>query len=753
MKKFEPKNDLCFWYRKPAKKYWDGLPMGTGRFFGMLHGSETKQILTFNEETFWTGRPYNPTEAKSPEITNKVKQLIAENKLYQADEYSKHMIGVPNMVQMYQPLASLNVHIKTAGRAKNYIRCLDMENALITTGFLSDGISYTTETFASFPHQVIVHRIGNSANHIELLLNFDCLHTEKTITFNGFEYSLACRPSSIVDEGLFDKKTEMGNLLRAMLTVKIGGEDVRIAKTENGIQVSGKEIILYLAAATNYVSGKDCSADEKMRVSAYLSNLSGYDSVKKAHLEDYGRLFNKVEIQIGKPGKSLDTTTRLMLQRAGLTDLPFIAQYFQFGRYITLCGAREGTLAFNNHNPWLDNLKGKWHGRWTLNINLQECYWYIDSAGLSPLFDSLLAFIEALSESGKVTAKQLYGAGGWVCHHGTDIWFNTAPTDYNATHSVYPTANAWLCYHLFEHFEYTLDKAYLKRALPVMEGAAEFLKPMLIEKDGFSLMALSHSPENSFKFEGKKTSLSMGCYHDTELIKSLFLNINKARKFLSLDEDEELAGIVKGLPPYKINSRGGLNEWYFDYPEYEKHHRHLSHLFAVYPYNDITPEKTPELAKAALKTIMLRGKYEKGWPAAWRINLLARLKQPEWAFKQLKIAVRSVSKHPSRMDSYKTPSYEGNQAIQGIGAGLVEMLMQSDGKTIKILPALSRKMQSGFVKGLRAKGGYETDIYWQKGRLEKAVIRAKNSGRITIETEKARKEITLEKGEIYVVTG
>jgi alpha-L-fucosidase 2 len=415
--------------------------------------------------------------------------------------------------------------------------------------------------------------------------------------------------------------------------------------------------------------------------------------------------------------------------RKGANNPAYEARYFQYGRYLMLAGARENTLAFNNHNMWLNDTDGRWRGRWTLNINIQECYWPVENTNLPCVNESLLLFVEQLAQAGARTAKEVYGFKGWCAHHGTDVWFNTAPTDGNPLHATYPVSGAWLMQQLYDHYLYHPDQEYLQRIYPLLKGATEFGLDLLVKDPvtGYMASCPASSPENTFiDDDGNPVSISIGSSGDTQILRNLLRNYVQAAGILNVDADlgQRAAEALAQLPPHQIGSFGQLQEWIYDFKEKEVTHRHLSHLFAAYPDDDITIRRTPELAEAVRVVLQRRGDINMGWSGAWKINQHARLEEPEAAYSILHKMQTDISIHPQEEDSQVTPSFEGNQAIQGITAGITEMLMQSHSSEISLLPALPAQWPTGAVEGLRARGGFDVDIAWANGLLSKAVIKA-----------------------------
>jgi len=754
-------DEMCWWYNKPATKYWEGLPIGTGRFAGMVSGKTSDEVIPFNDETLWTGGPYNPNNPNGPEILKNIRKYALEKDWVNADKEAEKLSSDPMSVQYYQPMGRLHIQFPghDEGRVEKYIRKLSMDSAMVTISYQLDGVDYKREVFASYPDQVIVMRLkSNKKGAIDINVWLSSLQPSATTYFEN---------DVIVIEGTTIENTENPYNLRILPAqmkwqskVKIlqeGGSLTRgSGENRNKIIVkNANAVTLILAGATNWKNWNDVSENEKDKCAEYISRASHYTypQLKERHLKDYLPLFHTCKIDLGKNRNSeLNTTQRMDRLRAGENDPLYISQYFQYGRYLLLAGARENTLAFSNHNIWLDDLEGRWRGRWTLNINIEECYWPVESTNLPDINESLLLFVENLAEAGARTAKELYGCRGWTAHHGTDIWFNTAPTDGNPQYATWPMGGAWLMQQLFDHYEYCCDTSYLKRIYPLLKGATEFFLDFLMTdpETGWLVTCPSTTPENSFVTDKEGIcSISMGTSMDNQLIRNLFRNCITACKVLNTDSElrQKLGDNLMKLPPHQVGRFGQLQEWLYDFKEAEPTHRHLSHLFAAYPDDDITLRKTPELAQAVGVVLERRGDINLGWSGAWKINLHARLEEPQSAYNILKNMLTEVSLHPRPEDSQITPSFEGNQAIQGVTAGITEMLMQSHSSEISLLPALPDEWKNGGIQGLVARGGYNITIFWNSGKLTRALIFSKFSNRCRIRT-KSNAKILLDGKEI-----
>ena len=764
-------DEMCWWYNTPATKYWEGLPIGTGRFAGMVPGKTADEVIPFNDETLWTGGPYNPNNPDGPEIIKNIRRFVLDKDWVAANNEAKKLSSMPVSVQYYQPMGRLNVQFPghDPGRVAKYTRKLSMDSALVTVSYQLEGVDYKREVFASYPDQVIVMRLTaskkgsiNISTWISSLQPSATTHLENdvivmdgtTIENTTNSYNLRILPAQMKWQSRLKIIQEGGSLTKDS---DVDGNKI-VVKNANSVT-------LILAGATNWKNWNDVSENEKEKCKVYISKAAQYSfsKLKERHIRDYFPLFHSCKIDLGKNENSnLTTSERMDKLRSGENDPLYISQYFQYGRYLLLAGARENTLAFNNHNIWLDDMEGRWRGRWTLNINIEECYWPVESTNLPNINESLLLFVENLAQAGARTAKELYGCRGWTAHHGTDIWFNTAPTDGDPQYATWPMGGAWLMEQLFEHYKYTRDTVYLKRIYPLLKGASEFFLDFLMTdpKTGWLVTCPSTTPENSFITDkGESCSVSMGTSMDNQIIRNLFRNCSMACKVLEKDGGmkQQLEDALTKLPPHQIGSFGQLQEWLYDFKELEPTHRHLSHLFAVYPDDDITLRKTPELAKAVNVVLERRGNINLGWSGAWKINLHARLEEPQLAYEVLKTMLTDVSIHPRAEDSRITPSFEGNQAIQGVTAGIAELLMQSHSSEISLLPALPKEWKDGGIQGLVARGAYNVTIFWHDGKLTRALIYPKFSSKCRIRTKvraaiySEGKEIKTERPELNVL--
>ena len=731
------KNEFLLWYDQPAHVWTEALPLGNGRLGAMVFGNPALEQIQLNEETLWAGRPNNNANPDGLIFIPKVRELVFAGKYLDAQTLAtEKVMSKTNHGMPYQTFGDLRLSFPGHARYSNYYRELSLDSARAIVRYNNDGVNFQREIITSFTDQVVIIRLtADKKSKITFNAIFTSPHQDVRILSEDNCISLSGISSN--HEGLRGQVRFQGRA-----AVKTNGG--KVTNVDGVLSVeNADEAILYISIGTNFINYKDITGNEIERAKGFLEKAmpKNYTQAKKEHVAFFKSYFDRSTLYLGD-NVSTETTDMRVQNFAKTNDAHLVATYYQFGRYLLICSSQPGGQPANLQGIWNDKLFPSWDSKYTVNINAEMNYWPAEVANLSELHEPLIQLIREVSESGKETAEIMYGANGWVLHHNTDIWRITGPLD-KAPSGMWPAGGAWLCRHLWERYLHTGNRAFLKDVYPILKGSAQFFDETMVYEPtkNWLVVCPSNSPENVHAGSDGKATTAGGCTIDNQLVFDLWNAVISASEILDTDKEfaAKLKNRLKEIPPMQIGKWGQLQEWMFDWDDPEDKHRHISHLYGLFPGNQISPFRTPELFDAARTSLIARGDPSTGWSMGWKVCLWARLLDGDHAYKliteQLTLVRNELKKggtYPNLFDAHPPFQIDGNF---GCAAGIVEMLMQSYDGFIYLLPALPSIWKDGEIKGIVARGGFELDMSWKNGKVNRLTVKSRIGGNCRIRTE------------------